>query len=116
MRRPAKPLIALVALAGLVLVVSGCAFFKPNSLTVTQPGGIGSARVHFVLCTNSIPNCQPEEDEETFQYLLGIAVPPGATPPQTITAAPLNGGAPITFTLNEEVANEMAAASPVFQQ
>ncbi len=116
LRRPAKPLIALLAVAGLVVAVSGCAYFKPNSLSVSQPGGIGSARVHFALCTEPLPSCDPSEIEGSFQYLLGIAIPPGATPPQTITAVPVNGGPPIVFTLNEEVAKEMAAASPGIQK
>lgn len=111
-----KPLIALLAVAGLVVAVSGCAYFKPNSLTVTQPGGIGTARVHFALCTEPLPICEPSEFEGNVQYLLGIAIPPGAVPPQTITAAPVNGGSPIVFTLNEEVAKEMAAASPGIQK
>jgi len=117
LRRPAKPLVAVVAFAALVLALSGCVYFKPNSLTVSQPGGIGSARVHFVLCTLKAPNCDANPSEGgTAQYLLGIAVPPGSTPPQTVTAAPVNGGAPIVFTLNEEVAREIAAASPGFVQ
>jgi hypothetical protein len=94
------------------LALSACAFFKPGSLSLSQPAGIGSVRVHFVLCTNPFPTCGPNQDDSTAQYLLGIAVPPGSTPPQSITAAPINGGAPIVFTLNEEVAKEMAAASP----
>lgn len=112
LRRPVKPLLALLALAGLVLAVSGCAYLKPNSLTVTQPGGIGSARVHFSICTvASNIACEPNSSEGTAQYLLGIAVPPGSTPPQTITATPVNGAPPMVFTLNESVATEIAAAS-----
>ncbi|HET8956767.1 MAG TPA: hypothetical protein VFN18_14045 [Solirubrobacterales bacterium] len=116
LRRPAKPLIALLALAGLVVALSGCVYFKPNSLSLSQPGGIGSVRVHFELCTEPLPNCEPSEGEAPVQYLLAIAVPPGATPPQTITAAPRNGGPPIIFTLNEEVAREFEAASPSVQK
>jgi hypothetical protein len=116
LRRPAKPLIALLAVAVLVVAVSGCVYFKPNSLTVAQPGGIGSVKVHFELCTEPVPSCEPSEGEEPVQYLLAIAVPPGSTPPQTITAAPRNGGSPILFTLNEEVAREFEAASPTVQK
>jgi hypothetical protein len=112
LRRPAKPLVALAAFAALVLALSGCVYFKPNSLSVGQPGGIGSARVHFVLCTFQAPNCDSNENSGTLQYLLGIAVPPGSAPPQTVTATPVNGGAPIVFTLNEEVSREIAASSP----
>ena len=114
LRRPAKPLIALLAVAGLVLAVSGCAYFKPNSLTLGQPGGIGSVRVHFVLCTmDSNVNCGPNSSEGSVQYLLGIAVTPGSTPPQTVTATPVNGGPPVVFSLNEEVAREIAASSAI---
>ena len=116
LRRPAKPLIALLAIAGLVVAVSGCAYFKPNSLAVSQPSGIGAVKVHFELCTEPVPNCEPAEGEGPLQYLLAIAVPPGSTPPQTITAAPRNGGPPILFTLNEEVAREFEAASPTVQK
>jgi hypothetical protein len=118
LRRPTKPLIALLAVAGLALIISGCAYLKPNSLSLSQPGGIGSARVHFEICTLKAPNCGPNPSESgTLQYLLGIAVPPGATPPQTVTATPINGaGAPVVFTLNEEVAREIAAASPAIAQ
>lgn len=112
LRRPAKPLIALAALAALALVFSACAFIKPNSLSISQPGGIGSARVHFVLCTEpESSGCTPSEDTETVQYLLGIAVPPGSTPPATVTAVPIGGGSPLVFTKSDEVATEIAAAS-----
>ncbi len=116
LRRPTKPLLALLAFAGLVVALSGCVYFKANSLLLSQPGGIGPARVHFVLCTDPIPDCKPVDESATLQYLLGIAVTPGSIPPQTITATPLKGGAPIVFTLNEEVAREMAAASPSIQK
>lgn len=112
LRRSTKPLIALLAVAGLVVALSGCVYFKANSLSVSQPGGIGAARVHFMLCTvGSNIACEPNNAEGTAQYLLGIAVPPGSTPPQTVTATSANGGPPIVFTLNEEVAKEIAAAS-----
>jgi len=116
LRRSAKSLVALLAFGVFALVLSGCVYFKPNSLSVSQPGGIGSARVHFVLCTEPAPTCGPNETEGTVQYLLGIAVPAGSTPPQTVTATPTNGGPPIVFTLNEEVAKEFAAASPSTQE
>ncbi len=112
LRRPAKPLVALAGLAALALVFSACAFIKPNSLSISQPGGIGSARVHFVLCTEpEETSCTPSEDTETVQYLLGIAVPPGSTPPATVTAVPIGGGSPLVFTKSDEVATEIAAAS-----
>jgi len=101
-----------MAVGVLALVLSACAFIKPNSLSVSQPGGIGSAHVHFVLCTEpEETKCNPSEDTETVQYLLGIAVSPGSTPPATVTAVPVGSGSPLVFTRNDEVATEIAAAS-----
>lgn len=111
LRRHTKPLIVLVALSVMALVFSACAFFKEGSLTLSQAGGIGSVRIHFALCTEPEPECSPTENTEESQYLLGIAVPPGSTPPATITAPPVGGGAPLVFTRNDEVATEIAAAS-----
>lgn len=112
LRRFAKPLFVISAVAAIALIFSACAFFKPGSLSLSQPGGIGSARVHFVICTvGEGEGCSPAEDTEEDQYLLGIAVPPGSTPPATINAVPVGGGSPLVFTRNEEVATEIAAAS-----
>jgi hypothetical protein len=118
-RRRSKFLVLLVAVAGLALVLSACAFIKEGSLSVSQPGGIGPARVHFVLCTE--PNgstCEPNEEHEspqgnkTLQYLIGIAVPKGAAPPATFTAQPTTPGTqPIIFSRNDQVASEIAASS-----
>ena len=113
-RRRSKFLVLLVAIAGLALALSACAFFKAGSLSVSQPGGLGAARVHFVLCTNPDPEagtCSPEEDEEEIQYLLGLAVPPGSSAPSTITAGPSAGGPPIVFSRNDQAAAEIAAAT-----
>jgi len=115
LRRPAKPLIVLVAVLVAALVLSACAFFKQGSLVLSQPGGVGSVRVHFVLCTEPEP-CSPSEDTEEIQYLLGIAVPPGSIPPATVTAVPVGGGSPLVFTRNDEVATEIAAASAHLKQ
>ncbi len=117
-RRFAKPVLMLIAVGAVALAVSGCAFIKPGSLTVSQPQGIGSVRVHFALCTvGGSEFCGPNgEDTETFQYLIGIAVPPGSVPPATFTAVPTKGGLPIVFTRNEEVAPEMAASSAALQK
>jgi hypothetical protein len=115
--RFAKSVLALTAAGAVALVISGCAFIKPGSLTVSQPEGIGSVRVHFVLCTVGSEICGPNSGEtETFQYLMGIAVPSGSAPPATLTAVPVKGGAPIVFTRNDEVATEMAAASAALQK
>jgi hypothetical protein len=111
LRRPAKPLIVLVALMAMALVLSACAFLKQGSLSLSQGGGIGSVRIHFTLCTEPEPECSPNDEREEKQYLLGIAVPPGSTPPATVTAAPVGGGSPLVFTLSDEVATELAAAS-----
>jgi len=115
-RRRSKFLVLLVAVAGLALVLSACAFLKEGSLSVSQPGAIGAARVHFVLCTlNEELECGPNEVTEfgeTVQYLLGVAVPKGAPAPATVTAQPTKAGAgPIVFSRNDQVAAEFAAVS-----
>ncbi|HSC20434.1 MAG TPA: hypothetical protein VLC07_01780 [Solirubrobacterales bacterium] len=114
-RRRSKFLVLLVAVAGLALVLSACAFFKENSLSVSQPGGIGSTRVHFVLCTEpgleGKPACNEDKTEGEVQFLLGIAVTPGSSAPSTITASPTEGGAPITFTRNDQVAKEIESST-----
>jgi hypothetical protein len=111
-RRLAKPALLLVAVAGLAIALSACAYLKFGSLSLSQPGGIGPVHVHFVICTEPEPECEPNEDNATVQYMVGIAVPPGSTPPATITANQVGGGTPLVFTKNDEVAAEMAAASP----
>jgi hypothetical protein len=108
-RRLAKPILALLALAVLALVVSACAVFKEGSLQLSQPGGIGSVRVHFELCTQpegepGSPTCGPNEASGQSQYVLALSVPKGTAAPATITAAPVNGGAPIVYSRNDQVA------------
>lgn len=117
-RRSIKSVVVLAVAAVFALAVSGCAFVKPGSLTTSQPGGTGSVRVHFVICTvGGSQLCGPNSSEaETFQYLVGIAVPPGSTPPATFTAVPINGGAPIVFTRNDEVVPELTASSAAQQK
>ena len=84
-RKPARPAIVLAAAAALALVLGGCAQFKPGSLRLSQPGGIGSVRVHFELCTRGEPPvCEPNKTEGQSQYMLGIAIPKGASVPQTL--------------------------------
>lgn len=110
-RRRSKFLVLLVAVVGLAVALSACADFKEDSLSVSQPGGIGSARVHFELCTEADgTSCGPNEGSGQAQYLLGIAVTPGFSPPATITAAPSAGGPPIVFSRNDQVASEISAA------
>ncbi len=115
-RRFVKPVLALIAIGAVALVASGCALVKPGSVTVSQPQGIGSVRVHFALCTIGGSFCGPNEENESIQYLAGIAAPPGSVPPASFTAAPIGGGTPIVFTRNEEVAPEIAASSVVLQK
>jgi hypothetical protein len=119
-RRFAKPVITLVAAAAVVVAVGGCGFLKLGSLAVSQPQGIGSARVHFNLCTIGNPTsegeaCAPNTETVKVQYLAGIAVPPGSVPPASFTAVPVNGGTAIVFTRNDEVTSEMTASSAATQ-
>jgi hypothetical protein len=116
-RRLSKPAVLLVALTGLALALSACVFIKEGSLSASQPGGIGPVRVHFVLCTEPEgETCNPNETEGQTQYLLGIAVPPGFSPPPSITAVPSGGGAPIVFSRNDQVASEINAATTAAEQ
>lgn len=114
-RRRSKYLVPLVAVLGLALALSACAFFKAKSLSLSQPGGIGAARVHFVLCTEpggeGEAACNESKTEGELQYLLGIAVPPGSSGPSSITATPVGGGSPIVFTRNDQVAAQLAAGT-----
>jgi hypothetical protein len=115
-RRFAKPVLVLIAAAAVAVVVSGCAFVKPGSLSVSQPGGVGTVRVHFVLCTVGGEVCGVNtESTETLQYLAGIAVPAGSTPPASFTATPVGAGLPITFTRDDLVASEMTASSATLE-
>lgn len=111
-RKPARPAIVLAAAAALALVLGGCAQFKPGSLRLSQPGGIGSVRVHFELCTRGEPPvCEPNKTEGQSQYMLGIAIPKGASAPQTLRAESLSGGAAIAYARNEEVTQAIAEVS-----
>ena len=115
-RRFVKPVLALIAIGAVAFVAGGCALVKPGSVAVSQPQGIGSVRVHFALCTIGGSFCGPNDENESIQYLAGIAAPPGSVPPASFTAVPIGGGAPIVFTRNEEVAPEIAASSVVLQK
>jgi hypothetical protein len=114
-RRIAKTAIALLV-AAIALLVAGCAFYKPGSLALSQPEGIGNVRVHFTLCSREKEGCGKNTETATVQYLVGFAVPAGSIPPQTFTATSTHGGPPIVFTRNEEVATELAAASAALQK
>ncbi len=112
-RRLVKPVLALVALAVLALSLSACAVFKEGSFRLSQPKGIGPVAVHFAICTEPAEGgaCEPNEDEGQSQYMLSFVVPPGTTPPATITAAPINGAAPIVFNRNDEVSRSITQAA-----
>jgi hypothetical protein len=88
----------------LALAVSGCALLKLGSLSLAQPGGIGPVSVHFELCTQTEAQvCETSKLEGQSQYILGIAIPKGASAPQTLRAESLSGGAAIAYVRNEEV-------------
>jgi hypothetical protein len=117
-RRLTKPVLVLLALAGLAVVLSACAVYKMGSLQVSQPGGIGSVRVHFLICTDpetmvegGPTTCTANSGEGQAQGIAGIAVPKGSSAPATITATPLTGGPPIVFTRNDQAAQELSAAT-----
>jgi hypothetical protein len=99
-----KSALALAAAAILVLALSGCALFKLGSLGLAQPGGIGPVSVHFELCTRALEApCETNKTEGQSQYILGIAIPKGASAPQTLRAESLSSGAAIAYVRNEEV-------------
>lgn len=121
LRRRSKPLLALLAFAALALALSACTIYKFGSLQVSQPGEVGSVRVHFEVCTEpetegtsticgSNDASNPEMPDET-QQIVGIAVPKGSSAPATITGTPLKGGAPIVFTRNNQAAQSIAEAT-----
>ena len=103
-RKPGKAVGVLAAAAILALALGGCALFKPGSLSLAQPGGIGPVSVHFELCTRALEDvCETNKTEGQSQYMLGIAIPKGASAPQTLRAESLNTGAAIAYARNEEV-------------
>jgi hypothetical protein len=103
-RNHGKFALALTAAAILALAVSGCALFKIGSLRLAQPGGIGPVSVHFELCTKGLEDpCIANPTEGQSQYMLGIAIPKGASAPQTLRAESLDGGAAIAYVRNDEV-------------
>jgi hypothetical protein len=113
-RRLAKPVLALVALAALAVVLSARAVYRPGSFSLSQPSGLGNAKLHFAFCLgldSEETNCAETGSEAEGQVLLGVAVPKGATVPPTIVAKPTKGGPEIAFTRNDQVAQEIAAAS-----
>ncbi|HEU5104839.1 MAG TPA: Ig domain-containing protein [Solirubrobacterales bacterium] len=118
MNRPVrrlKPLLVLVAFALLALGVSACATIKPESLQMSQPAGIGPVHVHFALCTEYEEKCEPNEDEGESQYMLVFAIPEGSEAPQTLTAKPVDGAAPIVYHRNEEVVRATSEFAAEFE-
>jgi hypothetical protein len=113
--RRLKPLLALAAFALLALGVSACATIKPESLQLSQPTGIGPVHVHFALCTEYEETCKPNEDEGESQYMLIFAIPEGSVAPQTVTAEPVDGAAPIVFHRNEEVVRATSEFAAEFE-
>ncbi len=104
--------LSLAATAILALALSACAVFKPGSLRLSQAGGIGPVSVHLELCTRSEgENCEANKTEGQSQYMLGIAIPKGASAPQTLRAESLNSGAAIAYVRNEEVTQAINEAS-----
>jgi hypothetical protein len=111
-RRLSKPIFVLAAVAVLALAISACTSYKPGSFSLSQPGEIGNVRVHLVICSKlNAEVCSENTGEAENQSLLAIAAPKGAVAPATITATPLTGGPTITFTRNDQVAQDISEAS-----
>jgi len=120
MSRARKPalLLALVLLASLL---SGCVFVKPESLQLSQAGGVGPVRLQLGLCTYSSgfpagEPCKPREGENQAQLMLGMALPKGTSTPLTVTAAPGPGATPISYARNEEVAAKIDEEALTFEE
>jgi hypothetical protein len=110
-RRFRKPALALLAFALLALVLSACAHYKPGSLQVTQPGEIGSVRVHMAFCaaySEAEKKCVTNSEDQEGQTFIGIAVPKGTTAPATITAiADPPSAPPLVFRRNQSAAEAL---------
>jgi hypothetical protein len=92
-------------------VLSACAYYKPGSLQVTQPGEIGPVRIHMAFCvaySEAEKKCQTASEDEEGQTFIGIAVPKGTTAPETIAAvAEPPSGPPLVFHRNQSVAEAL---------
>ncbi len=110
MRFPLRYLIILGAFAALLLGLSACAAYKPETLTVSQPAGVGPVRIHLVLCANSEEGgssevkCEGAEATETEQSILLVSVPKGWTAPASFEAPSPTHGPTLRYTRNQEVA------------
>ncbi len=107
---------ALVALAvALVTVVlSACAFYKPESFKGSQPEGIGPVNLHLSLCTQSETEeiCAPSNFSDESQQILAFAVPKGSSAPQNFSVTPTSTGPTLRFALNQNVSQAAAALPP----
>lgn len=112
-RNHSRSAFAFTASAILALALGGCTLFKPGSLQLAQLQGIGSVSVHFGLCTRASTEepCETNPTEGQSQYMLGIAIPRGATAPQELRAKSPNGGAAIAYVRNEEVTQAIDEAT-----
>jgi hypothetical protein len=111
-RRRPKSLLACLAFAVLALALTACAFYKPGSFSISQPGGIGDVKIRFSLCSQvNEESCSESTNTGETQSLLGIAVPTGAGAPATITATPTAEGPAIVYTRSDQVAQELSEFS-----
>jgi hypothetical protein len=108
-----------IAVALLAVVLSACAVYKPESFSASQPGGIGSVRLHLALCTarlgeepEFVAACKPSGEENEAQQILAFAVPKGSTVPQSFSAAPTSTGPTLAFSRNQEVSERTAELKP----
>ncbi len=109
MRKPLRYILVLGAFAALVVGLSACAAYKAESFSIGQPGGVGSVRVHFVLCSsetgedNGIGDCEGAEETETSQTILSLTVPKGWSGPASFEVPSSTHGPTLRFTRNQEV-------------
>lgn len=108
-RRLRKPALALAVFAAIAVTLTACAYLKPGSLQVTQPGEIGSVRIHMVFCSAiSSGVCAVPSESEEGQTFLAIAVPKGTIAPDTFAAvAEPPSGPPLVFRRNQSAAEAL---------
>src|SRR3954453_22982976 len=111
MRLFTRPLlIAPVALV-LALGLSACTSFQSGSFSASQPGGLGAVHLHLIVCTETSASgeeeCAAEDRTGSAQSILAFAVPVGSQVPSTITATPNGSGPTLTYSRNQEVAEQV---------
>lgn len=119
MRRARRLPIVIVAVAALAVLLGGCAFVKPGSVSTSQPLGIGPVQLKATFCTAKgesgavAPNCGAPGAEAPgrAQLLLVLQLPIGTTAPATIATVPSAGASPASFTRNQQVAEAFAAVA-----